>query len=359
MPIRLRPDLHRIEAYRPGRAMAEVAKAYGLGSVIKLASNENPEPPFPEVQAVIAAAASGLNRYPDNARPELTKALADFYGVPEGRIWCGGASNELTLITALSITAPGTSAVYAWPSFSLYQIGTRAGFGEDIAVPLDGNHRHDLAAMRAAVRPDTTVVYVCNPNNPSSTHVPGAALEDFIDSLPDDVLVVVDEAYAEFATSPDFRSMLPLAASRDNVMVTRTFSKVYSLAGLRVGYAVTAPETINELRRIQLPFTVNTLAEVAAVEALKYQDRVRERVARNAAAVAFLTDALRSRGIPVADSQTNFVYTNFGARSGTITEGLLKAGYIVRPVLPDGWLRITAGGPEENEGVVGALDGLL
>ena len=148
MPIRLRPDLHRIEAYRPGRAMAEVAKAYGLDSVIKLASNENPEPPFPEVQAVIAAAASGLNRYPDNARPELTKALADFYGVPEGRIWCGGASNELTLITALSITAPGTSAVYAWPSFSLYQIGTRAGFGEDIAVPLDGNHRHDLAAMR-------------------------------------------------------------------------------------------------------------------------------------------------------------------------------------------------------------------
>ena len=128
--------------------------------------------------------------------------------------------------------------------------------------------------------------------------------------------------------------MLPLAASRDNIMVTRTFSKVYSLAGLRVGYAVTAPETINELRRIQLPFTVNTLAEVAAVEALKYQDRVRERVARNAAAVAFLTDALRSRGIPVADSQTNFVYAGFGDRSGVVTEGLLKAGYIVRPVLP-------------------------
>lgn len=359
MPIRLRPDLDRIEAYRPGRAMAEVAKAYGLDSVIKLASNENPEPPFPEVQAVIAAAASELNRYPDNARPVLTRALAEFYGIPEERIWCGGASNELTLITALSMTAPGTSAVYAWPSFSLYQIGTRAGFGDDIAVPLDGDHRHDLAAMRAAVRSDTTVVYVCNPNNPSSTHVAGDALEEFIDSLADDVLVVIDEAYAEFATAPDFRSMLPLAASRDNVMVTRTFSKVYSLAGLRVGYAVTAPETINELRRIQLPFTVSTLAEVAAVEALKYQDRVQKCVVRNTAAITFLTDALRSRNIPVADSQTNFVYAGFGERSGAITEGLLKSGYIVRPVLPQGWLRITAGSAEENEGFVDALTRLL
>jgi histidinol-phosphate aminotransferase len=263
------------------------------------------------------------------------------------------------LITALAMTMPGTSAVFGWPSFSLYQTATRAGFGADIAVPLDGDHRHDLTAMRAAVRPDTTVVFVCNPNNPTSTHVPGDMLERFIDSLPEDVLVVVDEAYAEFATAADFRSMLPLAATRDNVMVTRTFSKVYGLAGLRIGYAVTAPESIAGFRRIQLPFSVNALGEAAAIEALQHQDRVRERVARNAAGVALLTGALRSAGIPVADSQANFVYAGFGERAAALTGNLLRAGYIVRPVPPEGWLRITAGTEAENQGFIETLMRLL
>lgn len=356
MPIRLRADIDRISPYRPGRAIGEVAAAYGLDRVVKLASNESPEPPFPEVQKVIADHLSGLNRYPDNAKPDLTAALADFLGVPAERIWCGGASNELMLVTTLAMSGPGTSAVYAWPSFSLYQIGTRAGHGDDIAVPVDGDHRHDLAAMRRAMRADTNAVYICNPNNPTSTHVSGDDLEAFIDDLPEEVLVVVDEAYAEFATAPDFRSMLPLAATRPNVMVARTFSKVYGLAGLRVGYAVTDPASIAEFRRIQLPFSVNTLAEVAAVEALRHQDRVAERAARNAAGVAFLSAALRDRGLQVADSQTNFVYADFGERAGAVTESLLRRGYIVRPVPPEGFLRITAGTPEENAGLVSALE---
>lgn len=359
MPIRFRPDIERIEPYRPGRAIAEVAARFGLDRVVKLASNESPEPPFPEVQAAIAAAVAGLNRYPDNARPDLTRAVAEFHDVPEDRVWCGGASNELTLIAALAVTHPRSSAVFAWPSFSLYQIATRTGFGEDITVPLDAAHRHDLAAMRAAVRPDTTVVFVCNPNNPTGTHVAGEDLEAFIDSIPSDVLVIIDEAYAEFATAADFRTMLPLAATRDNVMVTRTFSKAYGLAGLRIGYAVTAPDSIAAFRRIQLPFTVNNLAEVAAVEALHHQDRVAERVGRNTVAVTYLTTRLRALGVEVTDTQANFLYVGCGARSKEITEGLLRSGYIVRPVPPDGWLRITAGAPEENEGLVEALGGLL
>jgi len=359
MPLRFRPDLDRIEAYRPGRAIGEVAAAYGLDRVVKLASNESPEPPFPEVADAVARAVSGLNRYPDNARPDLARALAQFHGVPVERIWTGSASNELMLITGLTMTAPGTSAVFGWPSFSLYEIATRAGFGEDLPVPLDADHRHDLTAMRAAIRPDTTIVYVCNPNNPTSTHVPGDGLERFIDSLPEDVLVVVDEAYADFATAPDFRSMLPLAATRDNVMVTRTFSKVYGLAGLRVGYAVTHPESISAFRRIQLPFSVNALGEVAAIEALHHQDRVRERVARNAAGIARLTAALRAAGVEVAESQANFVYAGFGSRAPELTESLLRAGYIVRPVPPEGWLRITAGTEDEIEGFLQALGTLL
>jgi len=357
MPPRYRPDLDRIHPYRPGRPIAEVAAEFGLTDVIKLASNESPEPPFPEVQAVIAAHAASLNRYPDNAKPNLVAALSEHLDVPRDRIWCGGASNELTLITALAMGGRDTSAVYGWPSFGLYQIGSRAAFADDIAVPL-AEHRHDLEAMRAAIRPDTTVVYVCNPNNPTSTHVPGAGLERFIESTPGDVLVVVDEAYAEFATATDFHSMIPLAATRENVMVTRTFSKAYGLAGLRIGYAVTHPDTIEHFRRIQLPFTVNTLGEVAAVEALRHQERVKERVERNAEAIAYLTASLRSRGVDVADSQTNFVYADFAGRATQVTGDLLRRGIIIRPVIPDGWLRITAGTPAENQRFVEALDSL-
>jgi histidinol-phosphate aminotransferase len=355
MALRYRPDLDRIHPYRPGRPIAEVAAEFGLTDVIKLASNESPEPPFPEVQAVIAAHAGTLNRYPDNSKPLLVGALAEHLGVPAERIWCGGASNELMLITAISMGGPETSSVYGWPSFGLYQTGSRAAFADDIGVPLDDHHRHDLKAMRAAIRPDTTVVYICNPNNPTSTHVAGDDLEGFIDSLPDDVLVVVDEAYAEFATNADFRSMIPLASERGNVMVTRTFSKVYGLAGLRIGYAITHPDSIEHFRRIQLPFTVNTLGEVAAVEALRHQHRVKERVARNAEAIEFLTGALLARDLEVADSQTNFVYANFRDSAQAVTRSLLERGVIVRPALPEGWLRITAGAPEENARFVAAL----
>lgn len=358
MALRVRPDLSRIEAYRPGRAIAEVARTYGIDDVAKLASNESPEPPWPEVQAAIAGAAAGVHRYPDNDRPTLTAALAEHLGIESDLIWCGGAANELTFITGLCMGGPDTSAVYAWPSFSLYRITTLAAFSRDLAVPLTPDHRHDLDAMLGAVADDTTILYVCNPNNPSSTHVSGDDLEAFIDAIPDDVLVMVDEAYAEFATAPDYRSMIPLAVSRPNVMVIRTFSKVYALAGLRVGYAVTAASSIHEFRRVQLPFSVTGVAEAAAVEALRHQDRVSARVAANRAAIDGLTAFLRERGFTVPDSQANFVYTDLGARLPGAVEGLLRMGLIVRPVLPEGWVRITAGTPEQNDRLMQAIDDL-
>jgi histidinol-phosphate aminotransferase len=359
MPPRIRPDLDRILPYRPGRSIGEVAHTYGLDDVVKLASNESPEPPWPEVQQAIAQAVAGVNRYPDNARPDVTAALAEHLGVPANRIWCGGASNELTFIASLCMGGRGTSSVYGWPSFSLYRIGSRTAFTEDIAVGLTSDHRHDLDAMRAAVRSDTTAVYVCNPNNPTSTHVGGSALENFIESLPETTLVVVDEAYAEYATADDFRSMVPLAASRDNVMVTRTFSKVYGLAGLRIGYAVTSPASIAEFRRVQLPFSVSRLAEVAAVEALRHQDRVAERVRANRAEIDRLTAYLLELGLDVAESQANFVYAGFGVGADDTVEELLRRGLIVRPVAPDGYLRITAGTPDQNDLLMEALGDLL
>jgi histidinol-phosphate aminotransferase len=357
MPPRFRPDLDRIDPYRPGRSVADVAAEFGGDSISKLASNENPEPPWPEVLEAMARSLADLNRYPDNARPDLTAALARHLDVPADHIWCGGASNELTLITALSMGGPGTSAVYAWPSFGLYRIGSLAIFADTIEVPLDSAHRHDLDAMRAAVRDDTTVVYVCNPNNPTGTHVGGDAIETFIDSLPDDVLVVIDEAYHEYATAPDYRSMLPLAVERSNVLVTRTFSKMYALAGIRVGYAVTAPDTIAQMRRIQLPFSVNSVAEAGAAEALRHPDRVSARRAANREGIDALTSGLRARGHEVADSQTNFVYARFDS-APEVNRGLLERGVIVRPVFPPEWLRISVGSPEEIERFFSALDDL-
>lgn len=354
-----RPDLGQIPRYVPGRPIEEVAAEFGLTEIAKLASNECPLPPFPEVQEAIAAATSQLHRYPDNERPRLRTALSQHLGVPTSQIWTGGASNELTLITALSVGGPGTSAVYAWPAFSLYRIASRAAFSEGIEVPLDDSRRHDLEVMAAAIRDDTTVVYVCNPNNPTGTHVGSDELERFIESVPERVLVVVDEAYHEYVTAPDYRTMLTVAATRPNVVVTRTFSKIYSLAGLRVGYAVTAEQNIAELRRIQLPFSVNSLGQVAAVEALQHQDRVAERRNANAAAIDRLTKALRDRGLEVPDSQTNFVYAGFEERGADVAEALLKRGVIVRPVAPEGWLRIGVGTARENEMLLAALDEVL
>ncbi len=355
---RFRSDLAAIAPYRAGKPIEEARREYGLDRIAKLASNESPAPPFPEVQKVIADAIGTLHRYPDNARYELRAAVAAHLEVEPENLWFGGGSNELMLLTALALGGPGTSAVYAWPSFGLYRIASQTAPTERIEVPLDATHRHDLDAMRGAVRDDTTVVYVCNPNNPTGTHVPGDALHDFIDGVPDDVLVVVDEAYAEFALAADFGSALPLAGTRPNVVVARTFSKVYGLAGLRCGYMVGPPEVLAEMRRIQLPFTVSTLAQVAAIEAIRHQDRVAERVSRNTEGLKFFSEELTARGVPHSESQTNFVYMRPSDDAESLQRSLLRLGVIVRPQR-DGWVRVSVGSEDENRMFFEALDATL
>ena len=351
-----RSDLEAILPYRPGRPIGEVMREYGIDEVVKLASNENPLPPFPEVQAAVAAAAAGLNRYPDNDTFELTAAIAGHLDVDPARVWTGGGTNTLMLATALAVGGPGTSAVYAWPSFGLYRSGSQIAHTEGIEGPLDAGHRHDLDRMRAAVRADTTIVYVCNPNNPTGTHVAAKSLFAFVDSIPDRVLVVVDEAYCEYAQAVDYHTALPLTRERENVLVARTFSKVYGLAGLRCGYMVGAPATLAELRRVQLPFTVGSLAQVAAVEALRHQDRVAERAERNAAGLKLFFEELAERGIPFADSQANFVYLRPGDDGEATAAALLPHGVIVRPMGDPGWIRVTVGTDAENRAFFRALD---
>ncbi|MGH9168827.1 MAG: histidinol-phosphate transaminase [Acidimicrobiia bacterium] len=350
-----REELRSVNPYRPGKPIEEVAREHDLERIIKLASNESPLPPFPEVQQAIAHHAAEANRYPDHERFYLGRAVARHHGIAEEHLLFGGGTTELLLVTALSVSGPHTSAVYPWPSFVMYPIVTKLAGARCLEVPLDDRLRHDLEAMAGAVREDTTVVYVCNPNNPTGTYVAGEDLFEFIDRLPSRVLVVVDEAYYDFAQAADYESALPLALERENVLVTRTFSKVYGLAGLRVGYLIGHTGTLDQLRRAQIPFSVSSLAQVAAIESLNHPDRVIERIEHNAEGLKLFSDELAARRIPYAESQTNFVYLRPGDDARRVHQAMLRKGVIIRP-MEDGWCRVTVGTEAENRTFFETLD---
>ena len=349
-----RRDLDRIPVYRPGKPIDEVSRELGLSDIIKLASNEWPMPPFPAVVDAIAAAASDLNRYPETSAYHLVNALSEYLGVPDDHLWIGSGSTELLLSTSLIVGGPETSFVFADPSFVMYRVYAAVTGAEAIAVPSTTGRGHDLEAMLAAIQPDTTLVFVCNPNNPTGTYVAGDELTAFIDQTPEETLVVVDEAYCELVTAADYTTCVPLALERDNVVVTRTFSKVFGLAGLRVGYAVGAPDTLGKLRRGQVPFSVNSIAQAAAEAALGCVDELRQRVRDNAGVRDHLEKGLADRGLEYVGSQTNFVLLPSLPDPSGVADALLRRGVIVR-LLGDS-IRVTVGTGEENERFLTALD---
>ena len=352
-----RSDLKTLKPYVAGKPISEVARELGLDDIIKLGSNEHPAPPVPAAIEAISRVAREVNRYPDNSYHELTLAIANRYDTTADHVWVGAGSSDILNCTARAAAGPGTSIVYANPSFVLYKIVITLAGSEPIEVPVDGHWGHDLDAMLKAVRDDTTIVFVCNPNNPTGTYVGKSALANFIDSVDDSVLVVVDEAYAEYATADDFESCIDLALIRDNVIVTRTFSKIFGLAGLRVGYAIGTPETLRQLRKAQPPFIVNVTAEAAAVAALTDLDEIERRKTANAIERAAVIEALNSRGIRHADSQTNFVFLDLDTDAADLADALLRRGVIVRRL--GDHLRITIGTPEENVRCMKALDEAL
>jgi histidinol-phosphate aminotransferase len=355
--------------YVPGRGEDEIMAEYGLSHVIKLASNESPVGPFPEVIAAIAAAAGGVNRYPDTTYQRLRPALAAHLGIPADHLWFGGGGADLLLATTLATSGPGSSVVYPHPSFVAYRLTVTIAGADAIEVRLDADHRLDLAAMQAAVRPDTRLVYVCNPNNPTGTHVPTDQVLALLDSVPESVLVVVDEAYHHYVAATDYRTMVPLVQERPNLAVLHTFSKIYGLAGLRLGYMVARPAILTELRKTQLPFTATDLAQVAAATALRHTDRLEERIAANAAGRHRLVSGLAERGLEYADSQTNFVFARLVGDPKIIVDQLLRRGVIVRPtgieaVLAEtgarvGWVRVTVGTLDEVDAFFRAYDEMV
>lgn len=350
-----RPDLASIAPYEPGLPIEEVARRHGVdpATIIKLASNESPVGPFPEAVEAMTRAMTGTNRYPDNEGYELRGALSRHLGVAPDSVWLGGGSSELLRTVALAVGGPGTRAVYAWPSFVIYRLGSMWAMSERTEVPLDAEFRHDLDALSAAIDAETTVVYLCNPNNPTGTHLPSADVAKFVESVDPRVTVVVDEAYFEYVTAADYDTLAPLAAERPNLVVTRTFSKIYGLASLRVGYAVTHPDTVAEMRRAQAPFTVTQLGQVAAAASLTNRERLAARVEDNARGRRLLLDALVDREIPHADSQANFVW--FQSRADDPGQAYTRAGVIVRTFGSE-WVRVSVGSDEENARFLTVLD---
>jgi histidinol-phosphate aminotransferase len=353
----MRPGVAKIPPYEAGRPIEEVARSIGLdpATVIKLASNESPIPPFPEVVEAIAVAAAGSNRYPDNDWHRLAEAVADRLQIEPDHLMFGGGTSELLRVISLAVGGEGTSAVYPWPSFIIYRMGSVLAGSATIEVPLTADYHLDLDAMVGAVRDDTTVVFLCNPNNPTGTHRSAADVAGFIDSIPQRTLVVVDEAYFEYVTASDYRSALGLALERPNVIVLRTFSKIYSLASLRVGYAIGQPSTLADLRRAQAPFTVNGLAQVAALTAVQYPNRVAERAEFNAVERGRVERALKERQVEYVPSQANFVYLHPDGINDDAFQAFLHLGVIVRQ-FGGGWIRVTIGSVEENERFLQALD---
>jgi histidinol-phosphate aminotransferase len=368
-PCEVAPQYIRaIAPYQPGKPISELAREMGIAesAIIKLASNENPLGVSPAARAAIEAALPELGRYPDGNGFALKSALAARYGVPMDCIVLGNGSNDVLEMAAIAFLAPGRAAVYAQHAFAVYPLATQARGARGIAVPAK-NYGHDLAAMRKAIDADTRMVFIANPNNPTGTLLSGAELEAFLREVPPQVVVVLDEAYNEYLPAAARYDSLPWLARHRNLIVTRTFSKAYGLAGLRVGFALCDAGVADLLNRVRQPFNVNELALAAATAALGDAGFVRRSHELNLAGMQQLTAGFRRLGLEWIPSSGNFVSVAIPraggeSRAGAAFERLLRQGVIVRPVggygLPD-HLRVTVGLPEENERFLAALAAAL
>lgn len=341
MSLRIRPDLDDLPAYVPGKTFP---------GAVKLASNEVTEGPLPSVLDAITTAAASANRYPDNAMVELTASLAKKLGVTEDEIQtgCGSVALCQNLITITS--GPGDEVLFGWRSFETYPLATRVAGATPVQVPLTGELVYDLDAMAAAITDRTRLIFVCNPNNPTGTVVQAAQLRAFLAKVPSDIIVALDEAYFEYLRLDEVHAYDAMELHREfrNLVVLRTFSKAYGLAGLRVGYAIADPEVITALGKAHVPFSVNSLAQQAAVACLDADD---ELLARTDAVVTErirVTTRLRELGYRVPDSQANFVWLDLGDDTIAFATECVAAGVVVRPFAGDG-VRVTVTHPDEDD----------
>jgi histidinol-phosphate aminotransferase len=359
VPLEFGAKVRRIPVYPAADGYASE------GPVAKLASNESAYPPIPEVVEAVTKVLGGVNRYPDPTNSALRTRLSDRYGVPANRIAIGNGSCDVLLAAGEALLEPGAEIVYAWPSFSVYPHLAAASGARAIEVPVDADHRHDLGAMLQEITAATRLVIVCNPNNPTSTARPLEEIAEFVRAVPRHVAVILDEAYCEFNLLQDPDDSLDLLARHPNLVLLRTFSKVYGLCGLRVGYGLCGSDDFRTaVDQVRQPFFCNAAAQAAAIEALKHQDEVARRVERTVAERIELEEGLRRLGIEPAESQANFVWFDLpdAEAERDVIKGLSERNVLVRAGAAlgrQGALRVTIGTEPENQKFLGALGDVL
>ncbi|OQW66269.1 MAG: histidinol-phosphate transaminase [Nitrospira sp. ST-bin5] len=357
MALRIHPDIASLSPYVPGKPIEELQRELGLARVIKLASNENPLGPSPKALAALVGGHDSLHRYPDGGAYRLRQALADRWKVSLDHIILGNGSDEVLGLLARTFLAPGDEAVMADQTFVIYKMEVTAAHGKAVIVPLV-NWTHDLDGMAKAITPKTRLVFLCNPNNPTGTMVAADAVARFMAQVPEDVIVVFDEAYLEYVRDPHFPDSLQYVTQGRNAIVLRTFSKIYGLAGLRIGYGITTPEITNCLNRVRPPFNANTLAQRAALAALGDDEHVAKSRAVNAAGMQQLESGLRALGFSAIPSQANFVYFDVKRDGRALFDALLREGVIVRHI-EGAMLRVTIGQSDENDAFLASLKKVL
>ncbi|MDH7568082.1 MAG: histidinol-phosphate transaminase [Armatimonadota bacterium] len=356
-----RSNIERLVPYVPGKPIEEVEREYGITDIIKLASNENPLGPSPAALAAMQAALARVNLYPDGSAYVLTRRLAQHWNMPPECIALGNGSDELLHYLGVAYLEPGDEVIQAHPSFVRYESAAVLNNCRCISIPLK-NYTHDLEAMADAITEKTKLFFVCNPNNPTGTIVTRAAVDGLLDRLPNRVLLVMDEAYYEYVDDPEYPDALSYVREGRNVVALRTFSKIYALAGLRIGYAIARPEVIWAIHQVREPFNVNSIAQAGALASLDDPDQVERGRRANRDGREYLYAACERLGLPYVRSQANFVFLDTRADSRKVFEGLLRRGVIVRTGdifgLPT-HIRVTVGTAEENARFVRTLEEVL
>lgn len=355
------PHILALTAYEPGKPEDELRRELGIDDVVKLASNENPYGPSPKAIDAVSGDALAMHRYPDPRGHDLREALSAHHGVAAEELCLGNGSNELIDLICRVFASRGEHVVFGHPSFPCYRIGSIAQELDFTAVPLREHVHWNVDDLLAAVTPETKLLFVSNPNNPTGSYIGRSDLRWLLEALPESVLAIVDEAYVEYVDAEDFTAATELRNTRERLAILRTFSKAYALAGLRVGYAIGTPELVAHLNRLRAPFNVGTPGQTAARIALGDQTHLRATVDATIRDRRRLSAALSASGLRVAPSQANFVLVDVGQPGRAVYEALLHRGVIVRPMPAPlhTWLRVTVGLPEENERFLDSLQRVL
>lgn len=356
-----KPGIETIHPYQGGKPIDEVQREFGIDDIIKLASNENPLGPSPLAKEAIKRVATKVNLYPDGNAYYFKNELAEHLGVAPNYLIFGNGSNDVLQIVGETYISPGDEVIYSESAFVVYMVVSKICGAKSVVTPRRG-YAHDLDAMADAITDATKVIFIANPNNPTGTMVTKDETERLMARVPDDVLVVFDEAYYEYVERPDYPQTLPYVEEGRNVIITRTFSKIYGLAGLRIGYGIAKPETIEMMNRVRQPFNCNLIAQAAGRAALNDVNHVRRSLKLNAAGKVYLYERLARFGLEYVETEGNFILVQLGRPGQEVADALMRKGVIVRPMTAYGFpdaVRVTIGTSDENKRFIAALQEVL